>query len=136
MNTAKITKKATGSLWNYYRDEPSNPLSSNFESFKYKTSITGNTYDGDDDANKVGKNETEIVVLLKHLSNFWRTLDIPLINCKIELILTWSKNFVLAGKTVRAAGNNNDPSAIVAPTGLEFQITHTKLYVPIVTLST
>ena len=37
--------------------------------------------------------------------------------------------------TVRAAGNNNDPPAIVAPTGLEFQITDTKLYVPVVTLS-
>ena len=67
---SKNYKKATGSLWNYYRDKPSNPLSSNSESFKYKTSITGNSYDGDDDANKVDKNETEIVVLLKHLSNF------------------------------------------------------------------
>ena len=38
--------------------------------------------------------------------------------------------------TVRDAGNNNDPPAIVAPTGLEFQITGTKLYVPVVTLST
>ena len=37
--------------------------------------------------------------------------------------------------TVRAAGNNNDPPAVVAPTGLEFQITDTKLYVPVVTLS-
>ena len=36
--------------------------------------------------------------------------------------------------TVRAAGNNNNPPAIVAPTGLEFQITNTKLYVPVVTL--
>ena len=52
-------RKTTGSLWNYYRDEQSNPLSSNSKSFKYKASITGNIYDGDDDANKVGKNETE-----------------------------------------------------------------------------
>ena len=37
--------------------------------------------------------------------------------------------------TVTAEGNNNDPSAIVAPTGLEFQITDTKLYVPVITLS-
>ena len=62
-------------LQNYYRDETSNPLSANSESSKYKTSIRGNTYNlgaGDDgyDANKVGKNETEIFVLLKHLSNF------------------------------------------------------------------
>ena len=54
-------KKTTGSSWNYYRDGPSNPLSSNSESFKYKKSITGNTYNvgvGEEgyDANKVGKN--------------------------------------------------------------------------------
>ena len=71
----------------------------------------------------------------KHLSDFWKTLNIPLINCEIELILTWSKNCALADMTVRAAGNNNDPPAVVAPTGLEFQITDTKLYVPVVTLS-
>ena len=140
MNTVKITKKATGSLWNYYRDEPSDPLSTNSESFKYKASITGNTYNvGDDDddydANKVGKNGTEIVVLLKHLSNIWRTLNIPLINCEIELILTWSKNCVLAVMTVRAAGNNKNPPAIVALTGLKFQIKDKKLIVPVFTLS-
>ena len=55
---SKNYKKTTGSLWNYYRDEPSDPLSSNSESFKWKTSITGNTYNvGDDevgyDADKV-----------------------------------------------------------------------------------
>ena len=83
MNTAKITKKTTGSLWNYYKDEPSNPLSSSSEFFKYKTSITGNTYAGDD-TNKIGKNKTEIVIPLKHLSNFWSTLNIPLINCEIN----------------------------------------------------
>ena len=81
-------KNTTGSLWNYYRDEPSNHLSSNSESFKYKTIIKGNTYDEDDDANKVAKDDTEIVVPLKHLSSFWRTLNIPLINCETELILT------------------------------------------------
>ena len=125
-------------MWNYYRDEPSNPLSSNSKSFRYKTSITGNTYNlvaGDDgyDVNKVGKNEIETVVPLKHLSNFWRTLNIPLINCEIELILTWSKNCALA----------NMIPAIAAPTRLKFEITHkivcskhTKLYVPVVTLLT
>ena len=137
---SKNYKKTTGSLWNYYRDQPSNPLSTDSESFKYKTSITGNTYnigDGEDnyDANKVGKNETEIVLPLKYLSNFWKNLNIPLINSEIELILTWTKNCVLANMTVKAAGNNNDPSAIVAPTELEFQIKDTKLYVPVVTLS-
>ena len=118
----KNYKKATGSLWNYYRDEPSDPLSSNSESFKYKTSITGNTYNIDEKitnydgnevdnpkygANEVGKNETDVVIPLKHLSNFWRRLNIPLINCAVELILTWSKNCVLAYMSVRDAQNNN-----------------------------
>ena len=89
----KNYRKATGSLWNYYRDEPSNPICSNSESFKYKTSITENIcnlvhVETGYDATKVGKNETEIVVPLKHLSNFWRTLNIPLINCEKELILS------------------------------------------------
>ena len=123
-------------MWNYYRDEPSNHLSTNSESFKYKTNITGNTYnlgdsEADYDANKVGKNKTEVVIPLKHLSNFWRALNIPLINCEVELILTWSKNCVLADMTVNA---DADP-AIVAPSGAIFQITDTKLYVPVVTLS-
>ena len=137
---SKNYRKTTGSLWNYYRDEPSDPLSSNSESFKYKTSITGNTYnigagEAGYDADKVGKNETEITVPLKHLINFCRTLNIPLINCEIELVLTWSQNCALADMTARAAGNNNDPPAIGAPTGLEFQITDTKLHIPVVTLS-
>ena len=127
---SKNYRNTTGSLWNYYRDESSNPLSSNSESFKYKTSITGNTYnvgagEAGYDANKVGKNETEVVIPLKYLSNFWRTLDIPLINCEIELILTWSKNCVLADMTARTAGNTNDPQVIVAPTGSESQTTDT-----------
>ena len=124
-------RKTTGSLWNYYRDEPSNPLSSGSKSFKYKTSftsITGNTYnfdDGEAGYDKVGKNETEVVVPLKHLSNFWRSLNMPLINCEIRLILTWSKNCIFADMAVA-----NNP-----PTGLEFQITGTKMYIPVVTLS-
>ena len=140
MNTAKITEKKTDSLWNYYRDKSRDPLSSNSEFFKYKRSITENTYnlgvgEAGYDANKASKNETEVVIPIKHLSNFLRTLNIPLVNCEIELILVWSKNFVLADMTARAAGDNNDPPVTVAPTGLEFQITGTKLYVPVVTLS-
>ena len=127
---SKNYRKTTGSLWNYYRDERSDPLSFSSESFEYKTSITGNTYnvvhgEAGYDADKIGKNETEVVVPLRYLSNFWRTLNIPLINCEIELILTWSKNCGLNDMTVRAAGNNNGPPAVVAPTGLEFQITDT-----------
>ena len=125
MNTAKVTEK---------QHEPSNPFFSKSEYFKYKTSITENTNNtGAGEvgygANKVGKNETEAVIPLEHLSNFWRTLNIPLINCEIELILTCSKNCALADMTVRAPGNNNDPPAVVPPTRLEFQITDTKLYV-------
>ena len=104
---SKYYRKTTGNLWNYYKGERSDPLSSNSESFKCKTSIKGNTYnvdektiDGDGNevdnpkysANKVGKNVTEVVIPLKHLCNFWRSLNIPLINCEVELILTWSKN--------------------------------------------
>ena len=48
-------------------------------------------------------------------------MNIPLINCETELILTWSKNCVLADMTVRDAGNNNDLPAIAAPTGLKFK---------------
>ena len=75
MNAVKITKKAIGSLWNYCRDEPSDPLSSDCESFKYKTSIQRNTYNAGDseegyDVNKVGKNETEFVIPLKYLREF------------------------------------------------------------------
>ena len=90
----KNYRETTSTLWSYYRDEPSNPLSSDSESFKYKTSITGNSYNvnatitGDIDmmlinfqswlwCRKIGKNETEIVVPLKHLSNFWGTFNIP-----------------------------------------------------------
>ena len=136
MNTTEITEKQLAVCGNI-TEMNQVILFSNTESFKYKTSITGNTYDGhdvdddDDDANKVGENEIESVVPLKHLSNFWTTLNIPLINCEIELILIWSKNCALAAMTVRAVGNNNDPRAIVAPTGLKFQIKDIKLYVPV-----
>ena len=59
-----------------------------------------------------------------------------MINCEMELILNWSKNCVLANTTVRDAGNNNYSPAIIAPTGLEFQIKDTKFYLPVVTSST
>ena len=57
---SKNYRKTTSSLWNYYRDKPSNPLSSNSESFKYKTSITGNTYNvGDGEAEyDAGRNKS------------------------------------------------------------------------------
>ena len=72
-------------MWNYYRDEPSNPLSSNSESFKYKTSIVGKTENND------SLTDVKVVIPLKHLSNFWRALSIQLINCQVELILIGMK---------------------------------------------
>ena len=140
---SKNYRKTTWSLWNYYKDEPSHPLSPDPESFKYKTSITGNIYnvsltiigDGgnpvpnpDYEANKEGENKTEVVIPFKHLSYFWRSLEMALINCEVELILTWSKNCALADMAVDADAN----PAVVPLTGLEFQITDTKLYVPVV----
>ena len=88
------------------------------------------------DANKVGKNKTEVVIPLKHLSNFWRSLNIPLINCEVELILTWFKNCVLIDKLTRDANYGADPIVckIDNPENATFQITDTKLYVPVVTL--
>ena len=124
----KNYRKTTGSLWNYYRDEPRDPLSSNSESFKNKTSIVGKTQQNNDSLTNA-----KFVILLKHLSNSWRNLDIPLINCEVELILTWSKNCVLADKTAEPAQGGNP--AIVAPSGATFKITDTKLYVPVVTFS-
>ena len=70
-----------------------------------------------------GTKNVEIMVPLKYLSNFWRTLEMPLINCEISLILTWSANCVIV-------------STNVANQNATFAITDTKLYVPVVTLST
>ena len=75
--------KTSGSLWQYYRDEPNNVLA-NSESFKFKVKITGKTPADDNEK------DVEIMVPLKYLSNFWRTLEMPLINCEVNLILTWS----------------------------------------------
>ena len=63
---SKNYKKTTGSLWNFYRDEPSDPLSSDSESFEYKTSITGNTYNigaGEEgyDSNKLVKMKLKLL---------------------------------------------------------------------------
>ena len=119
-------RKTTGSLWNYYRDEPSNPYSSNSESFKHKINIVGRTAE-----NNGSLTDVKVVIPLKYLGNFWRALNIPLINCEVELILTWSKNCILADMTVNTAAN----PAIVSPSGATFKITDTRLYVSIVTLS-
>ena len=76
---------------------------------------------------------------LKYLSNFWKTLDVPLINCEISLDLTWSKNCVLTSKATRnalaAEGDNPAVAQINNPTNAVFEISDCKLYVPAVNLS-
>ena len=87
--------------------------------------------------NNLTKNDVNIVVPLKHLSNFWRSLNIPLINCEVELILTWFNNCVLIDKSTREADYAASPNVyqIENPENATFKITDTKLYVPVVTLS-
>ena len=87
--------------------------------------------------NNLTQNDVKIVIALKHFSNFWRNLNIPLINCEKELILTWFKNCVLIDKLTRDANYGADPIVhkIDNPENATFKITDTKLYVPVVTLS-
>ena len=117
--------KTSGILWQYCKDVPVVNNNGNIvdfnvtnatDSFNFKAKITGQT--GDD-----GKvNNVEIMVSLKHLSNFWRTLEMPLINCKVNLISTWSTNSVIVYTNVANQGST-------------FAIAETNLYVPVVTLS-
>ena len=117
--------KTTGSLWQFCNDIPARNLNDEIilfdvnkatDSFNFKVKITGRT--GND-----GTKDVEIIVPLKYLSNFWRTLEMPLINCEVNLILTWSSTCVFI-----ATGNQNQAA--------RFAITDTKLYVPVVTLPT
>ena len=108
-NYAKTSK----SLWQYYRDKSNNDIT-NSESFKLKARITGRALV--DDSTK----DAETAVSFKYLSSFWRTLEMSLINCEINLVLTWSESSVITNSI-----------------GVElFTIINIKLYVPLVTLST
>ena len=80
--------KTSGSLYQHYKDYPNDNIA-NSESFKSKVKITGKT------PNNGNTKDVEIIVPLKHLSNFWRTLEMSLINCEVNLILAWSKDFVI-----------------------------------------
>ena len=105
--------KTSGRLWQFYKYEPNDNLADS-ESCKPKVKITGNT-----DVNGNTKN-VKIITPLKRFSNFWRTYEMPLINCEGNLILAWSSTCVITNST-----------------GLgRFPITDTRLYVPVVTLST
>ena len=116
-----IYRKTTGGLWNYYRDEPKNNINCSIKdskSFDYKTSITGKL----EGINKT--KHVEIAVSLKYLNNFWRTLNIPLISCEVNLILTWTENCILTSKA-RREGNpdvNPDVAAINNPTNTIYKI--------------
>ena len=108
-------EESSGSLYQFKRDEPppnNDDVSVDTSpSYKYKSNLLGNEVN------------VKIAVPLKYLSNFFRSLEMPLINCKIHLELNWTRNCVLS----IADGNGGDVS---------FKITETKLYVPIVTLTT
>ena len=106
----------SGSLWQFKRDEiegdvdltvDAQHIPNNSSSFKYKSSFITN------------RNGVKIAVPLKYLSNFWRLLEMLLINCKVELSLSWDPNSVLS-------------NLVQAST---FKITDAKIYVSIVTLS-
>ena len=116
--------KTSGSLWQYFKDIPtvnSNGDIAEFNwtnaSFNFKAKLT----------NQTGNNETtddiEIMVSLKYLSNFWRFLEMSLINCEINLIFIWSANWVIV-------------YIDVANKAAAFEITETNLSVQVVTLST
>ena len=135
----KNYRKATGSLWNYYRDDISVGANNithsilNSECFDYKANFMENGMTN----NNLTKNNVKVIFPLKYLSNFWRSLNIPFINCEVESILSWFKNCVLIDKLTSEADYESDPNAyeIDNPENAIFQITDTKLYAPVVTLS-
>ena len=112
-------------LYQYKRDEPpeadavADLTANNSDSLKYKIKLLGNVTEVAGDAAAVRRLNVKAVVPLKYLSNFFRSLEMPLINCKIKLNLTWKKECVLS---------TGDGEAV-------FIINDTKLYVPVVTLS-
>ena len=117
--------KTSGSLQQYCKETPAINNNGDIVDFNganatdlynFKTKITGQT-------NNNGIINVEIMVPSKYLSNFWRTLEMPLTNCEIKHILTWFRNCVIIYTDV------NNPVPI-------FTITEKNLYIPIVTLST
>ena len=114
-------QNSSATLYQYKRDEPPEDdavpdlTADNSSSLKYKISLLGNPVL--DDA--IVKINVKVVVPLKYLSNYFRSLEMPLVNCKIKLNLTWKKECVLS---------NQDGNAV-------FIINDTKLYVPVVSLS-
>ena len=116
---------SSATLYQYKRDEPpeadavADLTADNSDSLKYKIKLLGNVTEVAGDAAGVRRLNLKVVVPLKYLSNFFRSLEMPLINCKIKLNLTWKKECVLSTGAGEAV----------------FIINDTKLYVPVVTLS-
>ena len=116
---------SSATLYQYKRDEPpeadavADLTANNSNSLKYKIKLFGNATEIAGDAAGVRRLNVKVVVPLKYLSNFFRSLEMPLINCIIKLNLTWKKEFVLS---------TGDGEAV-------FIINDTKLYVPVVILS-
>ena len=114
---------SSATLYQYKRDEPpeddavADLTANNSNSFKHKIKLSGNIHQLAADAARVGRLNVKIVVPLKYLSNFFRSLEMPLINCKIKLYLTWKKECVLS-----------------TDAGDAVFIIDTKMYVPVVTL--
>ena len=154
---SKNYRKTIGSSYNYYRDEldddadlnnhPNNNVVSS-SAFKYKSKLFGNTPNVSStnnppagtprpanpnyNANESGRVTVNLAVPLKYSGNFWRALDIPLINCEVSLELKWDKNCVITSDQI---DRNLDGGQTAAPTGATFTINDCKLYVPVVTLS-
>ena len=94
--------KTSGSLRQYYRDEPGldanddiidfPPNNNNSASFRFIQEITAQTRND-------GTKDIEIMVPLKYISNFWKTFEMTLINCEISLQLKWSKNCLLVANS-------------------------------------
>ena len=119
--------KPSGILFQYCRVEPATNINNIIELndfndanltdlFNLKVKLTGQTGDN-------GTKNVEIMVPLKYLSNFWRTLEMPLINCEITLDLNLSEKYIMVATNI-------------ANQGATFSTTDTKLYVPVITLST
>ena len=104
--------KTSGSLWQYYKNDPNDNITQS-ESFKSKIKITGKIPAASN------TKYIEIIAPLKYLISFQRTLEMPLVNCEVNLILTWSSNWVTSSAREK-----------------KIKITDTKLYVPVVTFLT
>ena len=118
-------QNSSATLYQYKRDEPpeadavADLTANNSNSLKYKIKLLGSVTEVAVDAAGVKRLNVKVVVPLKYLSKFFRSLEMPLINCKIKLNLAWKKECVLSA----GAGE------------VVFIINDTKLYVPVVTLS-